>query len=562
MYRYFKGNKLLIVAAIFFNVVSSVAFTLIALLLQQVLDTALEGEASKFIKILFFSIIYFIFLGIIIYVYSLIEKKLTCNILKMMRRTVFTGIIKQNLEDFSSVNTADYLSALNNDIKLIEENYIKPLLDTIQSLVLFAASLILMLNFDPIVTLSVILSSLLMLIVPGLFGKAMQNRQDIYSKKMSEFITQLKDFFSGFEIIKTYRMDNYTKTEFEQKNTDVTIAKYRADKLMAANEGVSSVLALMVQVTAIFLSAYFIIIGRITAGAMLGLIQVSSNLVNPILLVLQNLPKVKGSKPIVERINYFADYQNTSFTGTKIPSFKQGITVADVNFSYKQDEAVLKDISFYFERSKKYAIIGKSGCGKTTLIRLLAGYYANFTGEILYDEANLHELDIEKLGEMSAVIHQNIYMFDDTIMDNICLHKHYSDKELQRALSISGVTMFLDSTKSLSTAVGENGSNLSGGQRQRIAVARAIIQNKPILILDEGTSAIDMKTAYDIESRLLAMDELTLITITHSLRPDLLKAYDKIIYMENGTISEIGSYDELMEECSSFAKYCDLTKKE
>lgn len=379
---------------------------------------------------------------------------------------------------------------------------------------------------------------------------------------MSEFITQLKDFFSGFEIIKTYRMDSYTKSEFEQKNTDITTAKYRADKLLAANEGVSSVLALMVQVTAIFLSAYFIIIGRITAGAMLGLIQVSSNLVNPILLVLQNLPKIKGSKPIVERINHFADYQNTSFTGTKIPSFKQGITVADLNFSYKQDEAVLKDISFYFERSKKYAIIGKSGCGKTTLIRLLTGYYANFTGEILYDEANLHELDIEKLNEMSAVIHQNIYMFDDTIMDNICLHKQYSDKELQRALSISGVTIFLDSKKSLSTAVGENGSNLSGGQRQRIAVARAIIQEKPILILDEGTSAIDMKTAYDIESRLLAMDELTLITITHSLRPDLLKAYDKIIYMENGTISEIGSYDELMKECGSFAKYCDLTKKE
>lgn len=233
-----------------------------------------------------------------------------------------------------------------------------------------------------------------------------------------------------------------------------------------------------------------------------------------------------------------------------------------MSFSYKPDEVVLKDVSLKFERGKKYAIIGKSGCGKTTLIRLLTGYYSNFAGEILYDNINLHDLDIEMLNEMSAIIHQNIYMFDDTIMDNICLHKQFPDKELKRALSISGVDMFLDNTKNLSTTVGENGSNLSGGQRQRIAVARAIIQKKPILILDEGTSAVDMKTAYDIENRLLAMDELTLITITHSLNPDLLKAYGKIVFMENGTISEIGTYDELMQNCGSFVKYCDLTKHE
>lgn len=545
MYRYFKSNKLLFITTIFLCMVSSVVFTMIALLLQQVLDIALEGNTKKFIQTLVFAFAYFIVLGVIMYIYSLCSKKLTCNILKIVRHTVFKGIIKQNMEDFGSVNTADYLSVLNNDIKLIEENYITPFLDSIQNIVLFAASLLLMLYFDPIVTLAVILSSMLMLIIPSLFGKAMQKRQDLYSKKMSVFMMQLKDFLSGFEIIKTYRMGEYTQKEFEQRNTDVTNSKYYADKILAANEGVSLVLALMVQVTAIFLSAYFIITGRITAGAMLGLIQVSSNLVNPILLVLQSLPKVQGSKPIVERINSFADYQNKSFTGIQTPSFRNKISFSNLEFSYKQDEVVLKDISLDFERSKKYAIIGKSGCGKTTLIRLLTGYYSNFGGKILYDETDLRSLDVEKLNEMSAIIHQNIYMFDDTIKNNICLHKKYTDEELQYALSISGVDMFLDSTKPISTVVGENGSNLSGGQRQRIAVARAIIQKKPILILDEGTSAIDMKTAYDIESRLLAMTELTLITITHSLDTVLLKAYDKIIYMENGTISEIGTYDEL-----------------
>ena len=547
---------------IVFNVISSVTYVLLALLLQQVLDIALEGETNRFIRILVFSLVYFIVLGITMFIYSLSGKKLTCNVLKIMRRSVYTGIMKHSIEDFGTVNTADYLSALNNDIKLIEENYIKPLLDTIQNVVLFVASLVLMLYFDPIVSLCVILASLLMLIIPSLFGKAMQDRQDVFSKKMSKFLIQLKDFLSGFEIIKTYRMDEFTQTEFEERNEDITNAKYNVDKLLAANEGISFVLAVMVQVVTIFLSAYFIITGRITAGTMLGLIQVGSNLVNPILLVLQNLPKVKGSKPIIERINCFVDYQNTNFTGTKTPSFNNGISVTNLNFSYKTDDAVLNDVSLNFERGKKYAIIGKSGCGKTTLIRLMTGYYSNFSGDISYDGIDLRDLDIEKLNEMSAIIHQNIYMFDDTIMDNICLHKQYSDKELQHSLSVSGVDMFLDSTKTLSTVVGENGSNLSGGQRQRIAVARAIIQEKPILILDEGTSAIDMKTAYDIESRLLATDMLTLITITHALNPDLLKVYDKIVFMEEGVISEIGTYNELMQTYGSFAKYCNLAEHE
>ena len=124
----------------------------------------------------------------------------------------------------------------------------------------------------------------------------------------------------------------------------------------------------------------------------------------------------------------------------------------------------------------------------------------------------------------------------------------------------SGVTMFLGEEKTLDTPVGENGNNLSGGQRQRVAVARALVQGKPILILDEGTSAVDMQTAYDIESQLLKINELTVITITHSLNSELLENYDQVIFMENGTISEAGSYAKLMENKGVFYDFVSLKK--
>lgn len=179
-----------------------------------------------------------------------------------------------------------------------------------------------------------------------------------------------------------------------------------------------------------------------------------------------------------------------------------------------QDQPIIKSIDFSFQKGKKYSVAGKSGCGKTTLINLLNGYYAGFEGDILYDGVSIRELDVQKLNEVSSVIHQNVYMFDESINSNICLHKQISQPKLQRALDMSGVSMFLSEEKTLDTSVGENRNNLSGGQRQRIAVARALVQEKSILILDEGTSTVDMQTAYDIESQLLKISGLTVITIT------------------------------------------------
>lgn len=160
---------------------------------------------------------------------------------------------------------------------------------------------------------------------------------------------------------------------------------------------------------------------------------------------------------------------------------------------------------------------------------------------------------------MSATIHQNVYIFNESIYDNICLHCQYTDEQLKKALEISGVSSFINQMPNgLDAIADENGANLSGGQKQRIAVARAIIQNTPILILDEGTSAIDMQTAYDIKSNLLNIDGLTLITITHNLRKDVLSQYDQIIYMNNGTLDEIGTFEELINRQEGFHSFFQL----
>jgi ABC-type bacteriocin/lantibiotic exporter with double-glycine peptidase domain len=243
------------------------------------------------------------------------------------------------------------------------------------------------------------------------------------------------------------------------------------------------------------------------------------------------------------------------------PSFENNIEIRDLAFSYEADRPVLANTNIVLHKNKKYAIVGQSGCGKSTLVRLLCGNYPLYDGSILYDGTELKALDIDKLQSMISVIHQNIYMFDDSIQQNIELCNTFSQEEMEGALKASGVLQFLDKMPhGIKSQVGENGANLSGGQRQRIAVARALIRKKPILILDEGTSSVDRQTAYDIESRLLNMNNLTLITITHHLNEELLSRYDQIIYMENGTILETGRFEELLLRQARFFEFYNLKK--
>jgi ABC-type bacteriocin/lantibiotic exporter with double-glycine peptidase domain len=273
--------------------------------------------------------------------------------------------------------------------------------------------------------------------------------------------------------------------------------------------------------------------------------------------IMNNLPKIQSVAPIVKRMDQFDAYVDTTFVGSKKPTFQNKIDIANVSFSYHEEQSVLANVTLEIEKGKKYAIVGESGCGKSTLVKLLMGYYSNFMGQITFDQTSIMDCEVSKISELASIIHQNVYMFDKSIKENICLFHDYSSEALDQAISVSGVDKFLPVMQdNLNTLVGENGANLSGGQRQRIAIARALVKGTPLLILDEGTSAIDLQTSNDIEQNLLHKEELTLITITHKLSEDLLGLYDQIIYMENGHIIEKGSYQELYSAKNGFYNFC------
>lgn len=556
MTRYFKQNKVLFVLTVVFHIISSLGYVFIAVLLQQLLDAAIAHDMQMFSRTVLFSFCFFALLCICMYLQSLLGKKMICKIIKSLRYYTFQGVLSSSNEKFEELNTGEYISLITNDVKMVEDNFLIPCFEMIQYVVIFVASLFIMVYFDFIITICVAIAIALMLIVPGFFGRVLENRQKVFSKKLSDFTANLKDILLGYEIIKSYSMKRYILLKFKKSNDNTINSKYDVDKVTALSEGISAFLALMVQVVVLFLAAYFIMIGRTTVGTLLGMIQVSGNLANPLLMIFGNVPKMKSVKPIIEKLNTFAECNNQEIQEDTRLAFDKKISIKGLSFSYDGQKEVLHNINWDIEKGKKYVIVGKSGGGKTTLIKLLTGVYSTYQGNVFYDDIQLTLHNRYKTAQLLSIIHQNIYMFDETIYDNICLHESYTEDNLYKALKESGLDDVVSQIpEGIRYNVGENGSNLSGGQRQRIAVARALIRNKPILILDEGTSAIDMQTAYEIENRLLKMKDLTVITITHNMKRELLEKYDKVLYMKDGTIVEKGTFHDLINANAAFSKY-------
>ncbi len=563
MSKLIKENKTLFIITLLLSAAVSAAYVFIAVILQQVTDTAVSGDMTSFHRIIIISVAYLLGMGVISFISSLLSKLLIFRIVKQLRSRVFSGILRRNTQDYSSVNTADYLSAVTNDIKLIEDNGIQPLLVIVQNAVMFLTAVAVLFTINAVIGLCLIGCLVLMFAIPTLFGKALQHRQYAVSKKISNFTSKAKDILSGYEVIKSYGMDQQALSDYNQQNNDSASAKFRADKLTVLNESVSEVLAYITVFSGFFIGAYLILTGEISAGVLLALIQLSSSFVNPLMLVIDGMPKVQSIKPVLSRLNALSDYEDTAFTGVQNPTFEKNILLDNVSFSYNQSVDALKGLSLELHKNKKYAIVGHSGSGKSTLIKLLTGTYSDYCGNIRFDEAELHTLDIQKLRSMVSVIHQNVYMFSGSILENIILHRNFSESELSCAIEQSGVNSFIqDLPDGLDTFAGENGSHLSGGQRQRVAVARALLQKTPMLILDEGTAAIDKQTAYLIENGLLGHNDLTLISITHNLRSELLSQYDQVIFMRDGRIIDLGSFDELLNRSSEFREFYYLPEQD
>ena len=466
MLKLFKNHKPLFALTLFLSAVTSVLTVAAAFLLEAILNSVIERNWELFGLMIWVVVGFVGVTGASVICGALAEKKLIVNVVRDLRAAVQKGILSRDSEHFREANTADYLSALTNDIKIIEENLIGPFLNAIQYALVFVMAAVALFIYSPFIGAIMLGSLLLMYLLPSSLGKPIGIRQEAYSKNLSLFTLRLKEQFLGYDVIRSFRLTDQMNSAFSEDNANLAKRKFAVDKLVSMSEGIAMIISAGTQLGVMLFTGYLVLNGQMAAGALLAILQLSGIFVQPVAIIMQNIPVIKGAGPVFARLKELSERTPSAFQGTEKPVFASDISFEKVNFGYKEEQQVLDGLDLRFEKGKKYVIAGASGCGKSTIIRLLCAEYSGYNGAVRMDGKELHDLDIDQLLTHISIIHQGVYMFDETIKDNIDLHRTYSADEWERALRLSGVDKFLPQMeRGLDTPVGEDGANLSGGQR-------------------------------------------------------------------------------------------------
>lgn len=374
-----------------------------------------------------------------------------------------------------------------------------------------------------------------------------------YSENLEQVTSVTKDLFSGFEVIKGFNISSKINEIFNTASKNVETSKKKYSVLESIIRGFSMSFSVTIFLGVLLIGGYLMYKKSITVGTAIIIIQLSTHIVGPVKLSISLINQIKSVSLIADKIETILEDTKDNSENTTLNNFESTIEIRNLHFSYNNERKALNNINLNIDKNKKYAIVGESGSGKSTLIKLLMRYYNDYEGSILIDNNDLKNIYSSDLYKNMSMIQQNVFMFDDSIKENIRLYSNHTDNDIISSCKRSGLTKLIDRLPyGINSLVGENGNKLSGGEKQRIAIARALINNTQILILDESTSALDNETAYNLEKSLLNLDNLTLITVTHKLIKSILINYDEIIVMKNGKIIENGNFNDLLNRKGYF----------
>ena len=547
LWKYLFKYKLLFFTRVLTISLAALSVICFDFMMGFIVDIFSNGETEKFVPIILASIFLIILLFVTEYIDGYVMSSYIKNTVNYLRCDIFTKILNKDMKDFSLDNSGKYISILYHDIKIIEDSLLNNIFLVISSFISFIISLLFLFSISPSIVIFIVIFGILGFVIPNALSKKLIIEKNNYSHNLEEITSVTKDLFSGFEVIKGFNIGSKINTIFKNSSNTVESTKKKCSILESIIKGFSLSFSVTVYLGVLILGGYLMYKGEISVGTAIIIIQLSTHIVGPVKTSISLINQIKSVSLIADKIDEILYDSCEDIEEVSLPKFENSIEVKNLDFSYTSDRKALNNINLTFEKNKKYAIVGESGCGKSTLIKLLMRYYKDYNGDILIDNKDIHKIFSNDLYKNMSMIQQNVFMFDDAIKENIKLFANYSDEEVLSICDRSGLSNLISRLPDgINSLVGENGNKLSGGEKQRIAIARSLINNTKILILDESTSALDNETAYNLESSLLSINDLTLIVVTHKLIKNILLNYDEIIVMKDGMVIEKGSFDYLI----------------
>ena len=550
--RLFYKNKMCFIASVIMTIVMSFLNLMISWLIQQIMDSMANQNMQSVVRCAWIAASVVIAYTVANAVYRAVYPRFLQRAMQQYRDYTFSRLTQKSLRSFSKEGTALYVSALTNDCTSIENNYLAATFTLIELLFCFLGALIMMLYYSPVMLVLAVALSFLPVAVSMTAGNRLTEQEKEISKKNERFVSIVNELLSGFPVIKSFRAETQASRLFSQRNEQAEEAKKnkrRTEQLISLLANDAGIIAQM----GIFLAGAWLAISNkgVTAGVVIVFVQLMNYILNPISQVPLLWSNRKAAIALMEKLSDALSENVREEGREKLNVFSEKIEVKDLTYGYEPESPVLKDLDVQFDAGKSYAIVGGSGSGKSTLLNLLMGSSSNYQGEICIDSVSIKNIESESLYQLMTSVQQNVFVFNDTIRNNVTMFHEFSDKEVTLALERSGLSEFIEK-RGEDFVCGENGANLSGGERQRISIARALLRKSPIILVDEATAALDAATARAVSFSILNLVGMTRIVVTHRLEEAILRRYDKILVMKNGTICEQGNFDTLMQQKGQF----------
>lgn len=544
----YKSKIVFIFIILIFNSIFSL---LLPLLSQSIMDDGfLLGDnqliSKRVLQVMFLTI----FIVSIDTLKDIIRIKIQSDLNSNLSKKSFEHLCKLDLEYFDTKNHSEISSNLKTDIRnvcMIADSSLFFVIAQLFSIVGGTIGL-LILNYQ--LALLVILIIPIKFFISKFFAKQTKKIMTEYIVSEENYAKWFGDTINGIKEIKLFNMFEKNIDECSKLQKNIIDNNKSFNLIISYNSSVERLMSQLLISSIYILGAIQVLNLETTIGGVFAFISYTAYVTSPITAITNINQTLAGILPSVKRYTKFMDIKEEQNNG-KLSCKNGDIIFKNITIIYESNNQIaLKDISFEIKKSSKVAIIGRNGSGKTTLINSLLRLYSYNSGSIELNGANIKDIELLSYRNIFSVVSQNVLLFDDTIYNNICLKHKFDQSVVDKAIEISGLADFIYEN-SLEYIVGENGALLSGGEKQKIALARAILHNKEILVLDEVTSNIDTNSEKIIYDFLFNSSiDKTIITITHD--SNILKLMDKIILLDNGELVSSGSYDFLIKNCDEF----------
>lgn len=546
-FSYLWKKKWNVLGYILLAIAASSSMATLNLYIAPVFDDAQAGNYDSVILRLGVMFLWYIATRLLDYYTELTGIHVVNTVRQNIKQDLFGAVMNKQLPAFAGRDTGEYIAEFTNDITVIENKFLVPCKEMVSYLITIVTACAAIFTIDVRMTLVLALGVVICLSIPLIMTRYTTSRMSRFLHRFDHYVQFLKDSFSAFFTFKNYAVENKIVDNFTEENTQVEKDKYRAEFSLVVMNNLVGRFAWAIEILVVVIGLVGVIKGSLTIGSVFSAYLLAGTLGVPLQSLGNRISMTRSVGAIEQKFKALSELDEIVSPAEDFltEDIKMDIKLEQVGLSIK-GSPILHNINITFEHGKKYLVLGCNGSGKSTMAKLLKNTYSGYEGSILLDSYDLASPEGAALSRLVSYSNETVSLLSDTVRNNILLYRDVSEDRLETAVRLADLRV------PMNRKAGDGGRFLSSGERRKLELARALIDDPQVMILDEVVSTLDIETAYEIEKLVLSLEDRTVIMISNVFSGQLLDQYDQIILMNQGRIISQGTHSEMLRDSEEY----------